>query len=593
MEVAILALGRVLPELLSRPLRAAGHEVTIYHDVRSFTGAVRARPPQAAIIPRRVPGADGLVLTLDLKNDARTALMATIVLGIADSDRRAARAARADGFLSLPFSDADVLEVVGSQTRDKKLILLADDSALIHRHTRPILEEAGYEVVSAADGVEALELARERRPDLVITDVEMPRLDGYGVCRELKTGEGTQHVPVVICSALGEAQDLERGFDAGADDYLVKPVVAEELLSRLRPLIRGAAPGGRERLLVVDDSPAIRHLVADSLARQGFSILTAENGAIGLELAREHTPEMVITDYDMPVMTGFELVHGLKRDPSTRDIPVMMLTARDTRRDQAQMRAVGLTSYLVKPFSVDKCVAMVERILAERRLTRYKEASRVYISEGAARAAEQRAAGDPLGEVRAIERDMAVMFSDIVGFTMMSATMPPREVIDLLNDYFDRLCPIVKAHGGDIDKFIGDAIMGVFDHIPGSDPPWLRATRAAMAMQAALADWNQGRARALSMRIGINSGPVVRGDLGSRFVRRDYTVIGDTVNRANRYEQSCPHGAVLISESTYRLCEPLDPGLRVEPLAGVKLKGIEHPVTAYVVKAISPSEESP
>ena len=109
----------------------------------------------------------------------------------------------------------------------------------------------------------------------------------------------------------------------------------------------------------------------------------------------------------MPRMTGFELVHALKRDPELRDIPIMMLTARDTRRDQAQMRAVGLTSYLVKPFSVDKCVAMVERVLAERRLLAYKEASRLYISDGAVRAAEDaaRRASDTLQGARRGARD--------------------------------------------------------------------------------------------------------------------------------------------------------------------------------------------
>ena len=183
---------------------------------------------------------------------------------------------------------------------------------------------------------------------------------------------------------------------------------------------------------------------------------------------------------------------------------------------------------------------------------------------------------------------MSVMFSDICGFTMMSGKMAPRDVINLLNEYFDVMCPIVKQHGGDIDKFIGDAIMAVFDHLPEREPPAARAVRAALAMQAAMPAFNARAARPLEMRIGVNTGPLVRGDLGSRFVRRDFTVIGDTVNRANRFEGNAPPGGVLISESTYAELEGL---VTVSEREGLKLKGVEAPVRAFVVHAIRPAPE--
>jgi DNA-binding response OmpR family regulator len=446
----------------------------------------------------------------------------------------------------------------------------------------PILEEAGYDVVSAHDGEEALRLCDERAPDLVITDVEMPKVDGYQVCKTIKESQRPAPIPVIICSALGEAQDLERGFDAGADDYLVKPAVPDELVSRIRALIStfGLESGARERILVADDSPAVRHLIADSLVRQGFAVITAADGREALDRALSDRFDMVITDYDMPRMTGFELVHALKRDPRTRDLPTMMLTARDTRRDQAQMRAAGLTSYLVKPFSVDKCVAMVERVLAEKRLLAYKEASRLYISDGAVRAAEQAARDHDIDRIRADEREMTILFSDICGFTSMSAKMPPSEIVEVLNGFFDVMCPILKNEAADIDKFIGDAIMALFDELPDADRAPLRAVRAAMAMQAALADWNHEMGRDMAIRIGINVGRVVRGDIGSRHVRRDYTVIGDVVNRAQRFETNAPRGGILVGEQTFQATRDQ---FLYEPRPGLQLKGVPEPVTAYVV----------
>jgi len=438
-------------------------------------------------------------------------------------------------------------------------------------------------VISAHDGAEALQIALELHPDLVITDVEMPKMDGYTLCKALKTAPETAHLPVLICSSLGEATDLERGFDAGADDYLVKPVIPEELSTRVRALVLGSMPASRERVLVVDDSPAQRHYVGDCLARQGFEVTTAEDGAVALTKAQQIKPALIVSDYEMPNMTGFELVHALRRDPELRQIPVIMLTARDTRRDMAQMRAVGASAYLVKPFSQDKCIALVERTLAERRLMAYKEASALFISEGARQAAEQRAESGETLTFRADERVLSVMFSDLVGFTPMSQGLAPPALIALLNDYFDIMCPIVKEHGGDIDKFIGDAIMAIFDEVRGKDPAPVRAVRAALAMQEAMPRFNQNHPIQLQMRIGINTGPVVRGDLGSKVVRRDYTVIGDTVNQANRYESKCPPGRVLVSKSTV---DAVGTRGTFTELAGLQLKGVSGSTTGYVAETI-------
>jgi adenylate cyclase len=589
-NVVVVTDSELLPEFLRRPLEPLGHRVSAVASVAELEARIGELAPHAVFLPRRLPDRD-LVSTVAFLRAADDAVqIAAIVVGLAPSDRDAARKVDADGFLLVPFADAEVLDAVGAVSRARKLVLLADDSPLIHRHTVPILEDDGHDVVSAVDGTEGLRLARERQPDLVITDVEMPGLDGFALCKALKSDPATAHIPVLICSSLGEATDLERGFDAGADDYLVKPVLPEEITTRVRALFVGTMPASREKILVVDDSPAQRHYVADCLARQGFEIITAENGRVGLDKAHAVHPHLIVSDYEMPEMTGFEMVHALRRDPELRNVPVIMLTARDSQRDMAQMRAAGASAYLVKPFAQDKCVAMVERTLAERRLIAYKQASSLYISEGARKAAEERAEAGTVHAVRADEREMAVLFSDLVGFTQMSSRLSPIEVIELLNAYFDAMCPLVVEHGGDIDKFIGDAIMAVFDEIRGAPPPAERAVRAGLAMQAAMTGFNLGRPIQLQMRIGINTGPLVRGDLGSRFVRRDYTVIGDTVNRANRYEARAPVGGVLVSASTR---EVLADRAVVEAMPGLELKGVTEPVTAYLVRSLAPPKEIP
>jgi len=587
MYVGLVTPPGVLGEFVARALTPAGHTLSVAPSVEALFEQTDAAPDVvlfAPIIDER-PAHEAL-------SEARAngfSVERSVYLGLVPED--CARMQR-EGFsrsLSLPFQARDLLEALESSARGKLRVLLVDDSALIHKHTVPLLTAAGYEVTEAWDGAEALERLRTERADLVLTDVEMPRLDGYALCLALKNDPATQGIPVIICSSLGEASDLERGFDVGADDYLVKPVVPEELVSRLHSLLATRMLSGRERVLVVDDSAAIRHLVSDCLRRQGFVVTTAVDGQDGLEKAKAERPELVLTDYDMPRMTGFELVLGLRRDPTTRDIPLVMLTARESKRDQAQMRAAGLTSYLVKPFGPDKCVAIVERVLAESRLARYKQASRLYISEGAVQAAEELSRGGSLGEIRARETDATLLFSDISGFTSMSAKMTPAEVVAILNEAFDSLCIVIRDFGGDIDKFIGDAIMAVFETRTDFDESHeLRAARAAWGMQRSLDEFNARRPKEnpLVMRIGVNSGLVVRGDIGSRFVRRDYTCIGDVVNRAQRHESKAPLGGVLLSRDTYARIKGR---VLVEELPGITLKGIDEPVSGYILKGFPES----
>jgi class 3 adenylate cyclase len=138
----------------------------------------------------------------------------------------------------------------------------------------------------------------------------------------------------------------------------------------------------------------------------------------------------------------------------------------------------------------------------------------------------------------------------------------------------------LKSEAADIDKFIGDAIMALFDELPDADPAPVRAIRAALEMQEALGEWNRKLGRDMAIRIGINVGTVVRGDIGSRHVRRDYTVIGDAVNRAQRFESKAPRGGVLVGERTYQASRDR---FEFEPHPGLQLKGVPEPVNAYVV----------
>ncbi len=117
-------------------------------------------------------------------------------------------------------------------------ILLADDEPDLVWAVRHYLTGEGYEVATASDGVEALALARQRRPDLVILDIVMPQLDGLKVCHELRSDPGLAATPILFLTAKGAVEDRLKGLDCGGDDYLPKPFDVRELRSRVKALLR-------------------------------------------------------------------------------------------------------------------------------------------------------------------------------------------------------------------------------------------------------------------------------------------------------------------------------------------------------------------
>jgi DNA-binding response OmpR family regulator len=120
-------------------------------------------------------------------------------------------------------------------------VLVADDDPLIQRLVRTHLDRAGFRVLSAADGEEALDVAATEQPDLIVLDLMLPKLDGFQVCTRIRE---FSLVPVVMLTARGEQADKLRGFEAGADDYLTKPFAPAELLARVRAVLRRVQQGG-------------------------------------------------------------------------------------------------------------------------------------------------------------------------------------------------------------------------------------------------------------------------------------------------------------------------------------------------------------
>jgi CheY-like chemotaxis protein len=122
----------------------------------------------------------------------------------------------------------------------QRCVLIAEDEEVTSALIAAILRSAGFECASARDGVQALEMARRKKPDIVLLDLEMPRLDGFDTLAALRKEPETQHLPVIMVTGCNTEKDVERGFRLGADDYIVKPFNARELIARVDRAVRSA-----------------------------------------------------------------------------------------------------------------------------------------------------------------------------------------------------------------------------------------------------------------------------------------------------------------------------------------------------------------
>jgi adenylate cyclase len=185
-----------------------------------------------------------------------------------------------------------------------------------------------------------------------------------------------------------------------------------------------------------------------------------------------------------------------------------------------------------------------------------------------------------------------VLFSDVVGFTAMSETMPPDRVIALMNAYFERMVPCILGTHGAIDKFIGDAIMAFWGVPIAKSPPAIDACTTALQMQQEIPGFNSVQAEfgfpAIGQGIGLNSGDVVAGNIGTQSATVSYTLLGDTVNTASRIEHHAMREQVLVSDATWGALAGMGRGLKLPPVA-VRNKKLE--LSLYALRALVQGDE--
>jgi len=249
-------------------------------------------------------------------------------------------------------------------------ILIIEDNATNMELMVYLLRAFGYTPLSASDGEAGVEAARREQPDLIICDVHLPKLDGYGVVAALKADPATRDIPALAVTALAMVGDRERLLEAGFDSYIGKPIEPDTFVKQIESFLTGemSTPPKTDiaTILIVDDHVLNREFLMTLLGYGGYRLIEAANGAEGLKMALADKPDLVISDILMPNMDGYEFVTRMHEHPDTADVPVIFYTATYREREAlAVAESCGVRWVLPKPSDPDVILRTVQEALGQ------------------------------------------------------------------------------------------------------------------------------------------------------------------------------------------------------------------------------------
>jgi putative two-component system response regulator len=245
-------------------------------------------------------------------------------------------------------------------------ILIVDDSAVFRTSMKKILESKNDEIVLAEDGQAGLDLALRGKFDIVVSDIDMPKINGIDLCRSLKNTAATQGTPIVMVSTFDSDSDIDKGFQAGASAYLSKYEIQSRLRETVDSVLSKSKFKSNRLVMVVDDSRVVRRIVEKGLAEAGFKVITAENGKKALDLLDDIRPDLILTDIEMPDINGFEFCGSIHTNPELSSVPIVAMSSKTDRGYMKRMLQNGASAYLCKPFNVDELVILVEKMLSDQ-----------------------------------------------------------------------------------------------------------------------------------------------------------------------------------------------------------------------------------
>lgn len=490
-------------------------------------------------------------------------------------------------------------------------VLVVDDSPDIREFVSDyILKPRGFNVETARDGADGLRQALAQPPDLILMDVEMPKLTGLQVLRELRKSQ--HRSPVILMTSHGSEQIAVEGFRLGVHDYVTKPFTPEEMLGAIEQALYVVRLQQEKETLtrqVMQINQQLEQHLHDlnALYEVGKSITALMSPAIMLERiadavlfmtrSQECTINLVNPETGQlrePIRRRAAGATGLLAAPAapaalTVPLQVGQKVVGNLRISKPAGESFSGRDERLLGMLADYAAIAIHnmQLLRQLQLTKEREKQQIrglferYVAPSVV---EQMLAQPGQVSLGGTRQKVAVLFADLRGFSAFSTRTEPEALVRLLNQYLRAAAEAVLAEEGTLDKFMGDAIMAFFNAPLPQEDYSLRAVRAAWK----LCRWVErlhGRtapADQLKFGVGVGVGEVIVGNIGTPQMM-NFTIIGDTVNKAKRLQECAEGGQILIGQETYRLVQP---HIEARCVDQIQLKGQAQPEPVYEVLAL-------
>lgn len=245
-----------------------------------------------------------------------------------------------------------------NQTDSSGSVLIIDDDPMVQELIAHYLINAGYQVHTAVNGSEGMNLARQIKPNVIILDVFMPDIDGWTVLATIKNDSEIAHIPVILATV---DDSKEQGFTLGATDYLTKPIDGKALIQKLQSNWQLEQ---NQTVLIVEDNEAMRDLMRSMLEPASLKVIEATNGEEGLQAVEQTRPDLILLDLMMPEVDGFEFLTNLRNNPAWRDIPVIIVSVMDLSEEERQ-RLDGAVQRIIQKgqYNLEYLLSEIQKVI--------------------------------------------------------------------------------------------------------------------------------------------------------------------------------------------------------------------------------------